>query len=159
MSFKRNRPQQSVIKLISPVTVLTIGGTVKQTSSAFDLGLDRKYSSAKAIYYAEKAGAGAAMDAVMSCTTGPTNAAAGAFMAAQAVGTSLNTGHSAAGTSTIVRVLDIDLNNILCDRWIKVVVDVTGGGTDTATGVIFLLLQAAREEPVTTLGTNAMDTT
>lgn len=159
MGVKRFSATDTVIKVISPSTALTIGATVTQTSSAFDLGVDRKFSAAKAIYIAAKAGTAGVLDAVMSVTTGPTNAAAGAFMAAQAVGTALNTGHAPASAVDIVRVLDIDLNNVLCDRWIKVVVAVTGTASDTSTGRILLLLEGPREQPVSTLGTNAMDTT
>lgn len=159
MVWKRNASQQAVTKVIGATTVMTIGGTVTHASSAFDLGVSRRYSAAKAIYTGVKGGTAGTMDVTMTVTTGPSNAAAGAFMAANDVGTSLATGHAPNSASEISVTRDIDLTSSLCDRWIKVTVNATGSASDTVSGRIILVLSGAREEPVSTLGTNVADTT
>ncbi len=158
MAVKRFIPEATLRKTISPQTLLTIGGTVQQVSQAFDLGLDKKFSHATIMYAGHKTGTAGVLDVQMTVTTGPTNAAAGAFKAQTAKGTTLNTGHAPNSASDIMLVQEIDLNDMLCDRWIKVTIDATGTASDTALGTLLLALFAAREEPLTSLSTNAMDT-
>lgn len=158
MAVKRFIPEATLRKTISPQTLLTIGAAVQQVSSAFDLGLDKKFSHATVIYAGHKAGTVGVLDVRMTVTTGPTNAAAGAFKAQTAAGTTLNTGHAPNSASEIMLVQDIDLMDMLCDRWIKVTIDATGSASDTVNGTMLLELFGAREEPLTSLSTNAMDT-
>jgi hypothetical protein len=158
MTWKRNCLKNTVTKLIGASTALTIGGTVTHSSTPFDLGLDKKYSGAKIIYYGAHTGT-IALDVQMTVNTGPTNAlATGAATTITAKGTAVNTGHAGSG-GTVILESYVDFADQHIDRWIGVdILATAGSGTDGLTGIILMVLEAAREEPTSTLGTNTMTT-
>lgn len=154
--FKRDSLKNSVTKiLLTPATVIT-GTAGTATSSTLDLGLDMKYSGMKVIFPYVKSGTGtcAMTLTVQTDTVNTFNSAT--YAAAYAVSTpgttsTTDAGHGAISTA-VSGLAELFVDLMGAQRYIRILVSSAMATTDTVTGPILVVLEGAREEPMSNAG-------
>lgn len=151
MTYYRNHLKECAVKSLTGTATMTGGGTVTLDSAVLDLGLDKKYSWAKFVYVAAKAGTAAVASVTITPYTGTTSSPATAMTHYPV---SVPGGYPTSGSLTttaagqISEVYDIDLNDSQVRRYLKVTINATLTASDTLIGQVIVILGGPREEPV-----------
>ena len=165
MGIKRGMLKHVAVKMTdAPVTITSPGSAIAATalSTAFDLGVDKKYVSVRAIFPFVKAGSSTVtvqMEIQSSTSSGGTYADVGVQLPATdnlepaTAALCVDAGHGyVASTGNAVVSSYADLTS--ANRYLKVKLTANFGATTSPTviGPIILVLEGARDEPITNTG-------
>jgi hypothetical protein len=165
MGIKRGMLKHVAVKMTdAPVTITSPGSAIAVTalSTAFDLGVDKKYTSVRAIFPFVKAGNGSVtvqMEIQSSTSSGGTYADVGVQLPATTnidpttAALCVDAGHGyVATTGNAVATSYCDLIN--ANRYLKVLITANFSAVTTPTviGPIILVFEGSRDEPITNTG-------
>ena len=157
MALMRGSLANTAVKSLSCNAVMTYGGTTTVTSDVFDLRVStataQKFTWAKFVYTATKAGTAGVAALTITPYTGATNTCATAmtnYPVSVPGGTPTTGSLTTTAAGQVSAVYDIDLENTQVLEFLKFIVTFsTGTASDTLTGQGVLILGGARELPVT----------